>query len=81
MADEQETAARQWNWADVSPAVRVGVSPAAGLPLRAVVSKRSLKNGGVELKLRKESASRIVPLAEVVQLMRQEVNQSIAEGR
>jgi hypothetical protein len=51
------------------------------LPLRAVVSKRSLKNGGIELKLRKESSGRIVPLAEAVGVMRDEVSSGIAENR
>src|SRR5258708_35826 len=58
---------------DRAEAARVKCNDAdlLGLPLRAVVSKRSLKNGGVELKLRKES-SRIVPLAEAVGVMRDE---------
>jgi hypothetical protein len=38
------------------------------------VSKRSLKNGGVELKLRKEKGSRIVPLNEVVQVVKDEMS-------
>lgn len=68
--DRTESAGVKFNDADL-----------IGLPLRAVVSKRSLKSGGVELKLRKENTSWIVPLGEVVQVMKDEVNRGIAEGR
>jgi len=44
-----------------------------GLPLRAVVSTRSLKQGGVELKLRSSKDSRIVPLDEAVEVIREEI--------
>ena len=37
-----------------------------GIPIRLTISKRSLKNGGVELKLRSESEKEIVPLDQVV---------------
>ncbi|HTK10475.1 MAG TPA: proline--tRNA ligase [Ktedonobacteraceae bacterium] len=56
-----------------SAGVKFNDADLIGLPLRAVVSKRSLKNGGVELKLRKEKGSRIVPLNEVAQVVRDEV--------
>ncbi len=36
-----------------------------GMPLRVVVSKRSLENGGAEIKKRTESESTIIPLNEV----------------
>jgi prolyl-tRNA synthetase len=65
--DRSESAGVKFNDADL-----------LGLPLRAVVSKRSLKNGGVELKLRKEGSSRIVPLAEAVETIREEVSRGIA---
>jgi len=68
--DRPESAGVKFNDADL-----------LGLPLRAVVSKRSLKNGGVELKLRKESTSRIVPLTEVVQVIVDEVSRGIIERR
>jgi prolyl-tRNA synthetase len=68
--DRPESAGVKFNDADL-----------LGLPLRAVVSKRSLKNGGVELKMRKESTSRIVPLAEVVQVIVDEVGRGIVERR
>ncbi|HCI81482.1 MAG TPA: proline--tRNA ligase [Ktedonobacter sp.] len=44
-----------------------------GLPIRAVISRRSLKNGGIEMKLRSESESHIVPLAEAVAVIQEEI--------
>lgn len=60
--DRSESAGVKFNDADL-----------LGLPLRVVVSKRSLKNGGVELKLRRESNGGIVPLAEIVERVKGEV--------
>ncbi len=40
-----------------------------GLPLRIVVSKRSLSEGGVEVKLRTEKESKIIPLEEIKKLL------------
>jgi prolyl-tRNA synthetase len=37
-----------------------------GIPLRVVVSKRSLENGGAEIKKRTESESLVIPLNEVI---------------
>lgn len=61
--DRAESAGVKFNDADL-----------LGLPLRLVVSKRSLKNGGVEVKLRRETNGRIMPLAEVVETVRAEVS-------
>jgi prolyl-tRNA synthetase len=66
--DRTETAGVKFNDADL-----------IGLPLRAVVSKRSLKNGGMELKLRSQKESRIVPLAEAVQVIQEEVRRGMKE--
>ncbi|MBA2682754.1 MAG: proline--tRNA ligase [Ktedonobacteraceae bacterium] len=60
--DRVETAGVKFNDADL-----------IGLPLRAVVSKRSLKQGGVELKWRSQKESRIVPVAEVVEAIQREI--------
>ena len=60
--DRTETAGVKFNDADL-----------IGLPLRLVVSKRSLKNGGIELKLRSQKESRIVPLAEAVKVIQDEI--------
>src|SRR5437660_11226584 len=65
--DRAETAGVKFNDADL-----------LGLPLRAVVSKRSLKNGGIELKLRTQKESRIMPLADAVQVMQNEIREGIA---
>src|SRR6266567_3868025 len=65
--DRSETAGVKFNDADL-----------IGLPIRAVVSKRSLKNGGIELKLRSQKESRIVPLADAVQVMQNEIREGIA---
>lgn len=68
--DRRETAGVKFNDADL-----------IGLPLRAVVSRRSLKNGGIELKLRSQKESRIVPLGEAVAVIQEEIRRGIAEGR
>jgi prolyl-tRNA synthetase len=65
--DRSETAGVKFNDADL-----------IGLPIRAVVSKRSLKNGGIELKLRSQKESRIVPIADVVQVIQNEIREGIA---
>lgn len=64
--DRSETAGVKFNDADL-----------IGLPLRAVVSRRSLKNGGIELKLRTQKESRIVPLAEAVQTIQEEIKKGL----
>jgi prolyl-tRNA synthetase len=60
--DRSETAGVKFNDADL-----------LGLPLRAVVSKRSLKNGGIELKLRSQKESRIVPVEDAVEVIWEEI--------
>jgi prolyl-tRNA synthetase len=62
--DRAETAGVKFNDADL-----------IGLPIRAVVSKRSLKNGGIELKLRSQKESRIVTLENVVRVIQSEIKQ------
>ncbi len=64
--DRAETAGVKFNDADL-----------LGMPLRAVVSKRSLKNGGIELKLRAQKESRIVPLADAVPVIQDEVERGM----
>jgi prolyl-tRNA synthetase len=51
---------------DESPGVKFNDADLIGLPIRLTVSKRSLKNGGVELKLRNQDQSRVLPLEEAV---------------
>jgi prolyl-tRNA synthetase len=52
---------------DETPGVKFNDADLIGLPIRLTISERSLKEGGVELKLRSEADRRIVPQAEVVQ--------------
>ncbi len=49
-----------------------------GLPIRIVISKRSLKNGGVEMKLRTQKDSCIVPLADVIATLQDEIHREIS---
>ncbi len=67
--DRAETAGVKFNDADL-----------LGYPIRAVISKRSLKNGGVEIKLRSQKESRVVPLAEAVQVIREEIRKGMEEA-
>jgi len=64
--DRAESAGVKFNDADL-----------IGLPLRVVVSKRSLKHGGIEFKLRSQKESRIIPLADAVQVIHEEILQGI----
>src|SRR6266849_460713 len=64
--DRAESAGVKFNDADL-----------LGLPIRAVVSKRSLKNGGIELKLRSRKESRIVPLEDAVRVIQNEIREGI----
>jgi len=68
--DRRESAGVKFNDADL-----------LGLPLRAVISKRSLKRGGIELKARSDKESRIVPLAEVVPAIKEGISQGLAGVR
>ena len=64
--DRAESAGVKFNDADL-----------VGLPLRVVVSKRSLKNGGIELKLRSQRESRIVPMSEAVKVIQEEIRRGM----
>jgi prolyl-tRNA synthetase len=60
--DRAETAGVKFNDADL-----------VGLPVRVVVSQRSLKKGGIELKPRSQKESRIVPLADAIRVIQDEI--------
>ena len=60
--DRPESAGVKFNDADL-----------VGLPIRAVVSRRSLKNGGIELKLRSQKESRIVAMSDAVRVIQEEI--------
>ncbi|MFL5589438.1 MAG: proline--tRNA ligase [Ktedonobacteraceae bacterium] len=60
--DRAESAGVKFNDADL-----------VGLPIRVVVSRRLLKNGGIELKLRSQKESRIVPMSDAVRVIQEEI--------
>jgi len=60
-----------------SAGVKFNDADLIGLPLRVVVSKRSLKNGGVELKPRSQKESRVVSLADAVQVIHEEIRKGL----
>lgn len=64
---------------DDSPGVKFNDADLIGVPLRITVGKRSLKQGGVELKRRTEKERRIVPLDAVVETVREELEALSAE--
>lgn len=49
-----------------SPGVKFADADLIGIPWRITLSARSLQNGGVELKHRRDSETKILPLEEVV---------------
>jgi prolyl-tRNA synthetase len=59
---------------DESPGVKFNDADLIGIPLRLTVSERSLKGGGVELKLRRGTQPAIVPLNEVSQRVKAEIS-------
>jgi prolyl-tRNA synthetase len=48
-----------------SPGVKFNDADLIGLPLRVTISKRSLQNGGAEVKLRREQERQIIDLTAV----------------
>lgn len=66
---------------DASPGVKLADADLQGMPLRLLVSERSLKAGGAELKRRTESEARLVPLVEVGEAVRSEIAALEAELR
>lgn len=65
---------------DVSPGVKFADADLLGIPLRATISARSLKSGGVELKRRDREETHIVPLDEAVNAVRAAIAQLHAEA-
>jgi prolyl-tRNA synthetase len=59
---------------DESPGVKFNDADLIGIPLRVVVSPRSLQSGGVEIKWRKEKQSRIIPLDGLTEAVRTPLN-------
>ena len=53
-----------------SPGVKLNDADLLGMPLRVVISPRTLKNAGAEVKLRREKTATILPLEGVVEKLR-----------
>jgi prolyl-tRNA synthetase len=64
---------------DETPGVKFNDADLIGLPIRLTVSERSLKEGGVELKLRRDADKRIVAQGGVVQEVVRLVGELLAE--
>src|SRR5213082_610420 len=65
--DRAESAGVKFNDADL-----------VGLPIRAVVSRRSLKNGGIELKLRSQKEARVVSMPDAVRVIQEEIREGMS---
>lgn len=59
---------------DERPGVKFNDADLLGMPLRLTVSRRSLKNGGLEFKRRMDSESRIIGREDVVTIIREEID-------
>ena len=59
---------------DESPGVKFKDADLIGLPVRVTVSERSLKSGGVEFKLRANQDKSIVSIADLLEVVRSELN-------
>ena len=62
-----------------TPGVKFNDADLIGLPIRITVSERSLKEGGVELKLRRETEKRTVRIDKVVEEISGSKNKLLAE--
>jgi prolyl-tRNA synthetase len=56
-----------------SPGVKFNDADLIGIPIRLTISERSLKNGGVEYKRRDKSEKAILPLENIVALVKEEI--------
>ena len=59
---------------DESPGVKFKDADLIGLQVRVTVSERSLKSGGVEFKLRASADKSIVSIANLLEVVRSELN-------
>lgn len=62
-----------------SPGVKFSDADLIGIPIRITISKRSLKAGGVELKLRMEQEKEMVALTDVISLVKEKISK-LREG-
>jgi prolyl-tRNA synthetase len=63
-----------------SPGVKFNDADLIGIPIRLTISERSLKNGGVEYKRRDKSEKAILPLENIVALVKEEIKK-LESGR
>jgi prolyl-tRNA synthetase len=64
---------------DETPGVKFADADLIGLPIRLTVSKRSLKNGGVEFKLRSEDEAEVVAMDNLVDRVQSKIQALEAE--
>jgi len=64
---------------DESPGVKFNDADLIGIPIRLTVAARALREGGVEMKLRRAEKAEVVPLAEVVARVRASIAEMEAE--
>jgi prolyl-tRNA synthetase len=66
---------------DATPGVKFNDADLIGLPLRLTIGPRSLKAGGVELKYRQLEETHLIPLEDVVTVLKAEVDKSLQASR
>lgn len=59
-----------WDDRDMSPGGKFADADLIGCPVRVLVSSRSLENGGVEVKLRNETESKIIPIENLTDFLK-----------
>lgn len=59
---------------DQTPGVKFSDADLLGIPIHVVVSKRSVDAGGVEVRLRKEKSSEVVPCGAVLEVLKSHIN-------
>jgi len=64
---------------DERPGVKFNDADLIGVPIRLTVSKRSLGNGGVEYKLRREDDAEIIPMDNIIQKVKDDIAMLEAE--
>jgi prolyl-tRNA synthetase len=64
---------------EVSPGIKLAEADLRGMPIRLLVSERSVANGGAELKRRTAEEGRLVPQDQVVEAVLQEIGEQMAE--
>ncbi len=66
---------------DVSPGIKFSEADLRGIPIRLLISERSHKNGGAELKLRTSDDGNLVPRADMIATVRAEIERQEATLR